>query len=272
MNDKEFSDKAFIAVIWLLVGMVIGFVFSANVQAYDIMDRWGPPHEGNVQVNFYDGLCTDSQALIIEASIQYAVNESDRLDADRSYTYLGRIDQPGWDEEDDRIVTFDCATPDLLPPFHSGIAIPGDNCSTAVWGNFCADGSPRFVIDGSVRINILTPDYRLARTTLHEYGHAVHQLDHSTVPGATMTLPPHMTPLSAQLMETWSRDDYCGIKHKTTMTEWPIKTPRIDDESHLHVPWAMFLGLPWEFVMLKVGPITYEVAGSARQIQPCLRT
>lgn len=255
--------------------MLASILVGSNANAWKVFNNWEgitfpPGHRVNIAL--YDTKCTDSQAVIMDRAIRGMVFNDNRLDPSRTYVYLGRTIWPGWNNSQDDIVTIDCADPDQLLPGRWGEAAPIQNCVNQRPDDYtmCIDGRKRHIIDAFIRVNNKTPDFLLAKVTIHEYLHGVHALDHSTTPGATMTTGIFSTPLSAQIQETLSRDDWCAYHFQhPDMTEWPIVTPSIDDELFIHIPSIRWLGFPWELIMIHKTIGKWEAAQNAQRVPTC---
>jgi len=231
------KDESTWWVCYWLFFIALAIVFNTIVghtHAAEILKNWEniqhPP--GIVRVNFYKGPCSDAQAVLIEEAIDYALHSAKT--PENGFNYLGRTIFPGYHLSFDSIFTVDC-TDTMDIPGRYGESYPVDSCLTNVLGPICANGDTRFLVDGGIHINVTTPDTRIKGIVLHELGHALHLLDHSPVSGSVMFDAGFNTEFSAQYLETWQPDDWCGIRSQRNVGEQEVV---VDDRQWAHIPKA----------------------------------
>jgi len=224
--------------IFIFFACVFAFLMlfsNLDAHPYEISENSdGLQHPaGEVKVNFYQGPCSEAQAVLIEQSIAYVLHSAKT--PENTFKYLGRTPFPGWDWDFDKIFTVDCALPATMSEVKRyGEYYPAHSCPTNVVGLVCDDGSTRYLIDCGIRINVATPDWRIKGIVLIELGHCLHNLDHSDVPGAVMH-EGFNTEFSAQYLETWQPDDWCGIRSQRNVGDQEVT---VDDRSWAHIPKA----------------------------------
>lgn len=274
------EQKSFL-IISIMVGTLIllASIFSSNVHANTVFKNWEEIFwkKGiTIQFDFYDKLCSDFQKVALTEQYKYLIEDLDAMDPDRTYEYVGTTDESSWFKWDESraagfgIVTLECVLQTDLAPGNIADGIPIASCRTQDPDDYtlCKDGSKRTLIDAGMRIAINIPDHRLKAVLTMEFGHAVLTLGHSRVNGSSMKGGRNGTEFSNQFLEIWSRDDRCAMMRKTpNMSELKTRIPVIDDRNWMHIPYILWLGIPWEMVWVLNGN-KYEPM-ALKGVRPC---
>ncbi len=198
------------------------------------------PAGATVTIDYFADSCPLDFQPQMEFTIRYFVSLMSRTDTTRTWVYAGRRASTGWLQWDDGVTTVECMTPSQPIGGNLGMGLPVQDSST----------TPQTIRDGAAVISTANRQMDVGWVTLHELGHAVLTMDHSTTAGATMMTGAFDTPFSAQLRETFSRDDYCGIEAKYAELGQTIEVndrPIADDQTNVYVPYIEWQGLEWEF-------------------------
>lgn len=251
---------------WLLCSLAL---IAPHTQAAALLKgQYADLHlepESTVGLDVYVVGCKADHLPLIEEVMEWLTIQMAFLDPSRRWVNHGYRYEPG--NLEDGVRTLTCRNPDNVDrDGHPEI-------SPRVHGSGLPHEDGEHFTDGQANLNIKTPDWEVKRVVLHEFGHAIFGLQHSTVPGSTMQTVPYSTARSSQLTEQFSQDDWCAVQMRyraggESLAQWPVQRSMIDDMLNLYVPYAEWQGAYYEFTMVNTGEGSYGIV-LAKEIGEC---